>query len=126
MYTTYKLTRRAVPSMIIGAIVNIFVCLVTVTKFGIWGICAANFLCYISQAIYRVFDVKKFINLNCNWKIILVNIFIMCIQVILLSLNEVIYIKISWSLAALIFIINIIVYNKAYYNMAFAIYRRFK
>lgn len=126
MYTTYKLTRRAVPSMIIGAIVNIFVCLVTVTKFGIWGICAANFLCYIYQAIYRVFDVKKFINLNCNWKIILVNIFIMCIQVILLSLNEVIYIKISWSLAALIFIINIIVYNKAYYNMAFAIYRRFK
>lgn len=68
MYTTFKLTRRAIPSMFVGAAINIIVSMVTVAKFGIWGICFASLLCSLSQTIYRVFDVNQFVKINCNWK----------------------------------------------------------
>ncbi|WP_349946260.1 polysaccharide biosynthesis C-terminal domain-containing protein [Lacrimispora sp. BS-2] len=112
MYTTYKYTKRAVPSMLIGSIVNVVVCLLTVNKYGIWGICIASLLCYISQALYRVIDVKKFVNIRYDWKIIISGLAALSIQVILLTKENISGIVIACFIAILVFVFNFIYYKK--------------
>lgn len=117
MYTTYKYTKRSVPSMIIGAIINIVIALLTVKKIGIWGVCIASLLCYLSQAIYRIIDTKKFVNIKCNWKIISIMLVLLFIQVILLSIGNLYNFIASITISIIIIILNILIYFKTYKNM---------
>ena len=103
MYTAYKLTSRTVPSMFIGSVINIVVGVLTVRQFGIWGICFASFLCYSSQALYRIIDVRKFVNLKVEWKVIIPYLLLLGVQVLLLSTYELVNILIAIALAIFIF-----------------------
>jgi O-antigen/teichoic acid export membrane protein len=85
MYSTFKLTARAVPSMLLGAFINIVVGIATVEKYGIWGICLATLFCYVSQIIYRIIDVNKFVKIKCNWKYIIFCLTLLLIQAMLLT-----------------------------------------
>lgn len=88
MYTTYKFTKKAIPSMLIGAVVNITIGLLTASRFGIWGICFASLFCYLVQAIYQIIDVKKFVTIKCDWKYIILYLGILFVQVMFLSLDN--------------------------------------
>ncbi len=114
MYTTYKLTKRAVPCMIIGAFVNIVVCFITVDRLGIWGICVASLLSYISQAVYRVFDVRKFVNIRCNWNIIIPCTLLLVFQVIFLTRDN-----LGGFIISCIIAIVVLAYNLFFYKTEF-------
>ena len=88
MYTTYKLTKKAVPSMLIGAAVNIVAGIALVGKYGILGICLASLLCYSIQALYRVIDVRKFVTIKCNWAMIAVSLLLMFVQVTVIPMEN--------------------------------------
>lgn len=113
MYTTYKLTKKAVPSMIFGLIINILVALLTVKQLGIWGICLASLLCNISQAIYRIMDTRKFVDIKCNWKNIIISIILLSIQVAVLTMNyNITNVLISVLLMLILITLNIAIYHK--------------
>ncbi|WP_333646065.1 lipopolysaccharide biosynthesis protein [Lacrimispora sp.] len=112
MYTTYKLTKRAVPSMIIGTVVNIIICFATVTSFGIWGICIASLFCYVSQAIYRIFDVRKFVTIHCNWIVIIPCVLLLVIQVLCLTTYSLPGLLVSCLITIIVVLYNLIFYKK--------------
>lgn len=114
MYTAYKMTKRAVPSMIIGGVVNIFVALLSVNTFGIWGICIASLLCHITQVVYRLADVRKFVNLQCNWRLIMSYLTILSIQVVLLSMDNLFYTVIACIMGIIVVGSSLIFLKQAY------------
>ena len=112
MYTTYKYTKRAVPSMLVGAVVNVVMCLATVKKWGIWGVCFASLLCYAIQALYRIIDVKKFVNIKCDWKVILPCIAALLVQVVFLTNGRTISVIIAYGISVLT-ILTIFMYYRS-------------
>ena len=125
MYTTYKLTKKAVPSMLIGAVVNIIVCLLTVRSLGIWGICIASFLCYISQAIYRVFDIQKFVFIKCDWKVIVPCILVLFLQVLCLTREITAGTIMACLLAVTVIVVNIKIYHNELLLIVCKVRRKF-
>lgn len=85
MYSTYKKTKRMVGVSIIGAVINIFACLLLTPIWGIWGVCISSVLCYYGQVIYKFIDVRLFCNIKYNWNIVLPNFVILALQVIMMS-----------------------------------------
>lgn len=74
LYSTYKMTKRKIGVSLTGAFVNILAGIILAPKFGIWGVCIASALCYISQAIYMVIDVDKFCHITYKKKNILIDL----------------------------------------------------
>lgn len=109
MYTTFKLTGRAVPSMILGAAVNIVVGVITVKQYGIWGICLASLLCYASQIIYRIVDVNRFVKIKCSWKYIIPGVFLLLLQSLLLAEGSVYAVLLSAMIAVSVVSVSMIV-----------------
>ena len=85
MYSTYKKTQRMVGISIVGALINVFVGLLLTPYLGIWGVCIASVLCYLSQTIYKFVDVRSFCNIKYNWKLILPNLILLTLQVVVMS-----------------------------------------
>lgn len=113
MYTTYKLTKKAVPSMIVGTIINLVVAIITVKKYEIWGICFASLLCYVSQAAYRIIDTRKFVKIDCDWKLMIFSILLLTIQVVILTFhNNNIGILFSSVVSAIMIMIHFFIYQK--------------
>jgi len=88
MYSTYKKTQKMVGVSIVGAATNIIVGLLLTPLYGIWGVCIASVLCYLSQVIYKFIDIRKFCKIKYNWNKILPNIFLLIVQVIIMSLTD--------------------------------------
>lgn len=117
MYTTYKFTKKAVPSMLVGTVVNIVVCVLTAKKFGIWGICVASLLCYVSQAVYRIIDVRSFVNVKCDWKIVIPCICALFGQVILLTYESTFNFFMACCISIVIFVTSFICYRRDLTNI---------
>lgn len=84
LYRVYKNTGQTIKISVMGAIVNIIFCIYLIPNYGLLGVCIANLLCYITQWIYRIHDVKKFTQLNLNKWITLLSI----ILLLILGINE--------------------------------------
>ncbi len=113
MYTTYKLTKQAVPSMIVGTIINLIVAVKTVNKYGIWGICFASLLCYVSQAIYRIIDTRKFVKIDCDWKLMILSMILLISQVLVLTfINNFISIIVTAMIALVLIIVYYFIYQR--------------
>lgn len=87
MYSTYKKTRRMVGVSIVGAGINIFICLVLTPFYGIWGICIASICCNFSQVVYKFIDIRKFCLVKYDWKIIIPNMGLLTGQVFIMSID---------------------------------------
>lgn len=111
MYTTFKLTKRAVPSMLLGAGINVFVGILTVNKYGIWGIFLASLLCNVFQIAYRVLDVKRFIDIKCNWFYLVPCCTLSGIQAFLLADGSGIHLCFSWVISVVIIAISMFEYR---------------
>lgn len=105
MYSTYKETRRMVGVSIVGAAINIVVGIALTPHLGVWGVCIASVLCYFSQTIYKFIDVRKFCKIVYKWKIVIPNIFLLTIEVVMMSLE--ITHKILYSIGIIILLITI-------------------
>lgn len=112
MYTTYKKTKEAVPSMLIGTLVNIILCIVLIPRIKIWGVCIASLFCYLSQAIYRIYNVKRFVRINVNWKVIVFGLSILFIQVLLITGDRFLYYIIAALISGIYFIATSLVMKK--------------
>ena len=67
LYTAYKKTRRALPSMVIGTLVNLLLCMIFVPMFEIWGVVLASLISTLFQIIYRIWDVRHFVRMKVCW-----------------------------------------------------------
>lgn len=74
MYSTYKMTKRKIGVSLTGAFVNILAGILLTPKLGIWGVCIASVLCYMSQAIYMTVDVNRFCHISYKKKTILTDV----------------------------------------------------
>ncbi|MGN0159524.1 MAG: lipopolysaccharide biosynthesis protein [Brotaphodocola sp.] len=112
MYTTYRLTKRAVPAMMIGATINLIVGIQVVKQYSIWGICFASLVCHVSQIIYRIVDVNKFVKIKCNWKYLLPNLILLLVQAILLVTDCIAGYVGSFCITCLILAVSVLVYKE--------------
>ena len=85
-YTVYKKTVNLIPSVALGAAVNITACVALIPQIGIMGACVASFICYMTQGIYRLLDTRHFADLEMDLRTTLIcficilaeTIFIIC------------------------------------------------
>ena len=63
IYVAKKMTKQVAATSIIGAFINIFVNLIFIKNFGLYATALSTFISYFSMAIYRHFDVKKYVNI---------------------------------------------------------------
>lgn len=87
MYTVYRKTARTIPSIAIGAVVNVGACLTLIPRLRIWGVCTATLLCFLSQSLYRAVDVSLFTGIPIPWKRVLSELALLGVQTYLLSVD---------------------------------------
>lgn len=107
MYSAYKKTSNMVSVSIIGAVINIGVGMILTPYMGIWGVCIASILCYISQVLYKAYDINKFCRLNYNYMTIIPSFLLLLIQVFILSFDINYKYILSITLMLFIFFINL-------------------
>lgn len=106
MYSTYKKTQKMVGVSLVGSVTNIVVGLVLTPICGIWGVCIASVLCYLSQVVYKFIDVRKFCRIKYNWIKIIPNLIILTVQVVLMSMERYNSIAFAIVLTLVLIVIN--------------------
>lgn len=117
MYSTYKKTQRMVGVSIVGALINLCLGLLLTPYIGIWGVCIASTLCYLSQVIYKFIDVRKFCNIRYHWRMIIPNIILLSMQVVAMSVFKRYELMTSMLLTLIILIINAKYLLKIYFKV---------
>lgn len=64
LYSTFKDTKGAFYSTLIGSVTNIVLNIIFIYKFGIVGAAVATICGYLVTLIYRVWDVRKFVSIK--------------------------------------------------------------
>ena len=82
-YVAAKESKWVMISTMIGAITNVFACIILVPKFGMIGAAIASVLSYVIITIVRIINTRKFIILNINWSKLLFNLILLFIQAII-------------------------------------------
>lgn len=70
IYVAKKLTKQVMNTSIIAAIINIVINLLFIRKIGIYAACLSTLVSYTSIMIYRYFDLKKYVTIHYNKKMI--------------------------------------------------------
>ncbi|SCY42566.1 lipopolysaccharide biosynthesis protein [Butyrivibrio sp. INlla14] len=83
LYSVFKRTKRIIISVLIGAIVNVFMCVILVPQLGILGACISSIICFFAQGVFRIFDTRAFIKIRINWVELLTVLFGMVMQMFL-------------------------------------------
>ena len=107
MYSTYKKTQRMVGVSIIGASINVLFGVILTPKLGVWGVCIASVLCYLSQTIYKLIDVRKFCNIHYEWIVIIPDLALLTLQVIIMSMKNPYSNVASIGIAIILVIVNL-------------------
>lgn len=68
MFQAYKLTKKNVPIVFTGMIINIAICFILVPRHGIWGVCIASLFSYLGQIIMKIKCISSFCTINYDWK----------------------------------------------------------
>ena len=107
MYTVYKRTIKLIPSVAVGAVVNILLGVVLIPNIGIIGACVASFACFMAQGIYRLIDTKKFADLKVDvGSTILYLLVIVAIAALIMKQKE------SLAIALYILLVMVIIISK--------------
>ena len=104
LYGALKKTVSNMCSTFFSALINIGVNLILIPVWGIWGAVVGTLLAYIFIAIYRLIDVRRYIFIEVEWKIFLLNCLIIVLQAIFVSLD--IYGWIVSGIAVILFLVN--------------------
>lgn len=103
IYYTYKKNSLVTTTTVVGAILNILLNVILIKKYDIVGAAIATLISWIIMCILRIKYLKKFINVDCYNRIILILTFLILIEIVNLFLFETI-IGIIINLIVLIFI----------------------
>ena len=63
-YQCAKDTKRMLPSLIVAVMINIFMSLLLVEKFGVWGVVCSSIMAYVTLFIYRICDMRRYFKLS--------------------------------------------------------------
>ena len=116
IYIAKKDTKAVARTSIIAAIINLIVNLGTIKFIGLYAASVSTLAAYLIMAIYRYFDVKKYIRIKTDKKFIMISIFIIFITLIAYYINN-LYINIINIVIVLIY--SILINEKvifAFYN----------
>ncbi len=101
IYVANKNTKEVAKTTIYAGIINIIVDLVLIKIIGLYAASFSTFVAFFILIIYRWFDLKKYINLNFNFKIVTFNILYLSLILTTYYLGN-IYIKIPIFISTLI------------------------
>ncbi len=73
MYGALKKSLNNMVSTIIAAVVNLVITIVLITGIGIWGAIIGTLAAYVFLAYFRLWDVKRYVKIGINMKLLLVN-----------------------------------------------------
>lgn len=117
MYSTYKMTKKKVGVSITGAFVNILFCILLTPHIGIWGVCIASALCYISQTIYMVINIRSFCNITYNKRNILIDIIALSLVTFLMTIDGRSNLIIAIGITILLFLLHYTDFASAIKNL---------
>lgn len=98
-YQCSKDTKRAIPSVILSAVLNIIFNLILDRWIGIFGVIISNILSYASLIIYRYFDTRRYFTLKIDPKSI-VPITIIIIGIFIYQLSDNIFTNLLYMVCA--------------------------
>lgn len=106
-YTSAMKTSGSLTTALFGGIVSLIASFIFIPLFGLLGAGVSSLLSFVGIFIIRLIDTRKFVKINLNTKIFLLNIFLYCVQAVLLFiLTGFILILIETILFIIMFIIN--------------------
>ena len=91
MYSALKKSVNNMLSTATAAAVNILFNFLLIPSMGIWGAVIGTLIAYITIAFFRLFDVKKFVDIDIKWQTFLPTIVILILQAVAVSLDYHIY-----------------------------------
>jgi O-antigen/teichoic acid export membrane protein len=91
MYSAIKKSVNNMVSTAAAAVVNLAVNWLLIPHMGIWGAVIGTLAAYIMIAFVRLFDVKRFVTIDVQWRSFLPTAAILLVQAVLVSLDWHIY-----------------------------------
>ena len=88
LYIAKKMTKQVARTSIVAAIINIILDIILIKYIGLYAASISTFVAYLSMMIYRMLDIKKYINIKFDIAQILKSFFIGIIIVILYYINN--------------------------------------
>ena len=90
VYIAKKKTKEVAKISVCAAIINIVVNLLLINFIGLYAASISTFVAYLSMLIYRIFDVKKYVNLKVNKMMLIRTIIMLIILVVIYYINNII------------------------------------
>ena len=72
---------------LICAGINIITNYILIQKIGVWGALVGTVLSYFLIAHIRMADVRRYVNLQINWRKYIINVILLMVQAIIISLD---------------------------------------
>ena len=88
IYIAKKLTKKVAVTSIVSAIINIVINLVFIRIIGVYAACISTVVAYLSMAIYRHFDLKKYVKLKYRLSTIMATIILFIITIVFYYINN--------------------------------------
>lgn len=106
VYTAAKKTKMALYTTIFGAVINVLLNFILIPKWGIMGACVATMVSYYAVVIIRVYDIRRFFDLQFAWKAYSIQYIMLLIQGIVVQLEGMIPFLVNLGLVGMILILN--------------------
>lgn len=111
-YTAAKKNKMLMISTVVGAVLNIGICLATVQFIGVYGALIASCVSYFVIVAIRIVDTRKYTKIKIDWPISILSLVLVTVQATLFSVYGA---KVSVPVIiifAVILLINLIFYRK--------------
>lgn len=89
LYIALKKTKQVGISSFIGAILNIIINIIFINKIGLYAASISTVLSFLVILIFRIIDIKRFINISYNYKSIFIGIIMIAIVIINYYINTI-------------------------------------
>lgn len=120
IYISLKLSKNIAITTLIAGIVNVIINAIFLIRYGIIVACISTIVSYVLVTIYRIFDLKKHINIKFRKKTYICQIIMMSILIFLYYKNSILI-----SIFSLIITLVYCIYmNKSYINYSFNILKK--
>ena len=108
IYIALKLTKKLAYTSLISGIINITINLIFIKLIGIYAAVFSTIIAFFVMALYRYYDIKKYINIRINFKEMkLIPILMLVSMIVYYLINGLYKLFLSIILLALIAILNI-------------------
>lgn len=90
MYGALKRSINNMNSTFAAAVINVVVNYVAILRYGIWGAMIGTIVAYTVLAFIRIIDIKRYVNIEIEWRKLIINSVLMICQAVAVSLCSVI------------------------------------